>query len=63
MRQVRYIARTEDLKNAFKVLVGNLEGKQPLGRPRCILEDNIKMSDLELDSSGLREGPVAGTCE
>ena len=29
-----------------KVLVGKLEGKRPLGRPRCRLEDNIKM-DLE----------------
>jgi hypothetical protein len=28
------------------VLVGKPEGKRPLGRPRCRLEDNIKM-DLQ----------------
>jgi hypothetical protein len=28
------------------VLVGNPEGKRPLGRPRCRWEDNIKM-DLQ----------------
>jgi hypothetical protein len=30
----------------YKVLVGNPEGKRPLGRPRCRREDNIKM-DLQ----------------
>jgi hypothetical protein len=28
---------------AYLVSVGKLEGKRPLGRPRCRLEDNIKM--------------------
>jgi hypothetical protein len=30
----------------YRVLVGKLEGKRPLGRPRCRWEDNIKM-DLQ----------------
>jgi len=32
----------------YRVLVGKLEGKRPLGRPRCRWEDNIKMDLQEL---------------
>ena len=32
-----------DRKGAYRVLVGKLEGKRTLGRPRCIWEDDIKM--------------------
>jgi hypothetical protein len=32
----------EDERNVH-VLVGKLEGKKPLGRPRCRWEDNIKI--------------------
>jgi hypothetical protein len=34
------------MKNAYKVLVGNVEGNNPLRRPRHRWEGNIKM-DLE----------------
>jgi hypothetical protein len=34
-----------------RVLVGKLEGKRPLGRPRRRWEDNIKM-DVEEDGGG-----------
>jgi len=37
------IARMEDKRGAYRVLVGTPEGKTPLGRPR---EDNIKI-DLQ----------------
>jgi hypothetical protein len=30
-------------RNAYKVLLGNPEGKRPLGRPRRRLVDSIKM--------------------
>jgi hypothetical protein len=30
-------------KNAYRILVGNRKGKRPLGRPRRMLWDNIKM--------------------
>jgi hypothetical protein len=30
-------------RNAYRILVGNLEGKTPLGRARCRWEYNIKM--------------------
>jgi hypothetical protein len=29
--------------NVYRILVGNPEGKRPHGRPRCKLEDNIKI--------------------
>jgi hypothetical protein len=34
-------------RNAYRILVGRLEGKRPLKRPRCRWADNTKM--------GLRE--------
>jgi len=33
-------------RGVYRVLVGKAEGKRPLGRPRRIWEDNIKM-DLQ----------------
>jgi hypothetical protein len=33
-------------RGVHRVLMGKPEGKRPLGRPGCILEDNIKM-DLQ----------------
>jgi PAS domain-containing protein len=30
-------------RNAYRILVGKVEGKSPLGRPRCSWVDNIKM--------------------
>jgi hypothetical protein len=30
-------------KNTYGVLVRKLEGKRPLGRPRCTWEDNVKV--------------------
>jgi hypothetical protein len=32
----------------YKVLVGNPEGKRPLGRPRCRWEDRIRMDLSEI---------------
>jgi hypothetical protein len=37
-------------RNAYRALVGNPEGKRPLGRPR--LEDNIKMDLREIGWGG-----------
>jgi hypothetical protein len=30
-------------RGVYRVLVGKLDGKRPLGRPRCRWEENIKM--------------------
>jgi hypothetical protein len=35
-------------RNAYKILVGNPEGKRPLGRPRRRWVDNMKMDLREI---------------
>ena len=35
---------------AYRVLVGKLEEKRPLGRPRRRWKDNIKMELMDVDS-------------
>jgi hypothetical protein len=66
-RWVGYVACMGDRKGIYRVLVGKPEGKRPLGRPRCRLEDNIKMDLQEvgigLDQAGSEHGQAAGTCE
>jgi hypothetical protein len=37
------IGRRRKKRNAYRNLVGKLEAKGPLGRPRYMWEDNIKM--------------------
>jgi len=32
------------MRNAYRILVGKHEGTRPLGRPRYIWEDNIKLN-------------------
>jgi hypothetical protein len=39
-------------RNAYKILVGNPEGKRPLGRPRRRWVDNVKM-DREIGWEGM----------
>jgi hypothetical protein len=43
---VAYVARVEESRDVYRVLVGKTEGKRPLGRPRRRWEDTIKM-DLQ----------------
>jgi hypothetical protein len=42
IRWVGHVARTVEMSIPYKILVGKLGGKRPLGRPRCRWEDNIK---------------------
>jgi hypothetical protein len=35
-------------RNAYRILVGKTEGKNPLGRPRCRWVDNIKIDFGEI---------------
>jgi hypothetical protein len=37
-----------ECRGGYRVLVGKLEGRRPLGRPRCRWEDNIKMDLREV---------------
>ena len=43
VRWAGHVARMEQSRNAYRVLVGKPEGKGPLRRPRRRWEDNIKM--------------------
>jgi len=42
-----------DRRGAYRVLVGRLEGKRPLGRPRHRWEDNIKMDPQKVGCGGM----------
>jgi hypothetical protein len=42
MRGAGHVARMGEKRNAYRIL-GNPEGKRPLGRPRRRWEDNIKI--------------------
>ena len=53
MRWAEHVARMGSRRGAYKVLVGKLEEKRSLGRPRHRWEDNIKM---DLQDVGLGEG-------
>jgi hypothetical protein len=65
------MARMGEERKVYKVLVGKPEGKRPLGRPRRMWEDGIRMDLREivlgggggLDSTGSGQGQVAGCCE
>ena len=46
MRWARHVARANERRVAYNVLVGKSEGRKPLGRPRRSWEDNIEM-DLQ----------------
>ena len=48
-----HVARMVDRKGVYRVLVGEPEGKRPLGRPRRRWEDNIKMDLQEVGCGGM----------
>jgi len=53
MRWARHVARVGERRGVYRVLVGKLEGKRPLGRPRRRWEDNIKMDLQEVGCGGM----------
>jgi len=40
-------------RGVYRILVGKVEGKRPLGRPRRRWEDNIKMDLQEMGCGGM----------
>jgi hypothetical protein len=48
MRWAGYVTRIAEKRNAYRILVGKLEGKSLLGRPRCRWVDNIEMDLREI---------------
>jgi hypothetical protein len=51
MRWAVHVARMGEKRNVYRLLVGKLEGKRPLGRPRRRWIDNIKVDLLEIGLS------------
>jgi hypothetical protein len=47
LRWVGHVACKGEMRNAYNVLVGKLEGKRPLGRPRRRWEVIIRMDVRE----------------
>jgi hypothetical protein len=52
MRWAGHVTRMEEGRGFYRVLVGRLEGKRQLGRPRRRWEDNIKMDLREIGING-----------
>jgi hypothetical protein len=48
MRWAGHVARMREKSNAYRILVGNPEGKRPLGRPRRRWVYNIKIDLREI---------------
>jgi hypothetical protein len=48
MRWAGHVARMGEMRNAYRILVGNPEGKRTLGRPKRRWVDNIKMDLREI---------------
>jgi hypothetical protein len=46
LRWAGHVARMQERRDAYRVLVGKSGGRRPLGRPRCRWEDNIKNGSL-----------------
>jgi hypothetical protein len=53
MRWAGHVTRMEGDRNAYRILMGNPEGKRPLGRPKRRWVDNIKMDLREIGWDGM----------
>jgi hypothetical protein len=53
MRWAGHVARMGDNRNPYGILAGKPEGRRPLGRPRCMWVDNIKMDLGEIGWDGM----------
>jgi hypothetical protein len=53
MRWAGHVAFMGERRGVYRVLVGKPEEQRPLGRPRHIWEDNIKMDLQEMGCGGV----------
>jgi len=53
MRWAGHVARLEEGRSVYRVLVGKPGGKRPVERPRRRWEDNIKMDLQEVGCGGM----------
>jgi hypothetical protein len=54
VRWAGHVACVVEERKLYKVLVGKLEGKRPLGRPRPRWEDGIRMDIRKIGWEGVR---------
>jgi hypothetical protein len=47
------VSMSREKRNAYNLLVGKPEATRSLGRPRCRLQDNIKMNLLGIECKGV----------
>jgi hypothetical protein len=59
MKWVGHVARMGEGRGVCRVLVRRPEGKRPLGRPRHMWEDNIRMDLREIGIDGANWTPLA----
>jgi hypothetical protein len=55
MRWAGHVARMGETRKVYRLLVGKAEGKRPLGRPRHMWIDNIKIGLGGVDWIGLAQ--------
>jgi hypothetical protein len=53
MKWAGHVARIEEKRDAYRILVGKPEGTRPLERTRRRWEDNIKMDFREIEWGGI----------
>jgi hypothetical protein len=53
MRWARHVALIEEKRNAYRILVGNPEGKILLGKPRLRWKKNTKIDFREIGWDGM----------
>jgi hypothetical protein len=53
MRWAGHVARIEEKRNSYRILMRKLESKRPLGRPRRRLVNDIKMDLREIGWDGM----------
>jgi len=53
MRWVGLVARMDEWRGRYRILVAKPEGERPVGRPRHRWEDNIKMDLQEVECGGM----------
>jgi len=53
LAQAEHVARVGDIRGVYRVKVGKLDGKRPLGRPRCRWEEDIEMDLQEVGCGGM----------
>jgi len=53
MRWAEHVARIGERRGVYRLLVGKLEGKRPLGRSMCRWEDNNKLDLQEVGLGGM----------